>query len=118
MINSIERNLKHKPQSVKSDNWRLPRKFHVENKIIKTTTGKFFVPLKMRLKVLTICHGLNHGINQTIKSKIIWPDLRSEIKCFVENCRICALVRLKYIQSSATPILTKAPMKVVACDSI
>ena len=121
MINAINKKFNHKPESVSIETWRLRNDLIVENNILKTSSGKMFVPYKMRLKVLTIGHGIHHGINQTIerlKSKFFWPNLRTEVKNFIENCRTCALVRPKFLPSSSTPILTKAPMEVVACDFI
>ena len=121
MINAINKKFNHKPESVSLETWRLRNDLIVENNILKTSSGKMFVPYKMRLKVLTIGHKIHHGINQTIerlKSKFFWPNLRTEVKNFIENCRTCALVRPKFLPSSSTPIVTKAPMEVVACDFI
>ena len=93
----------------------------VDDDVLKSRCGKLFVPFRIRRKVLTIGHGVHYGVNQTIerlRKKFIWPNLRKSVSDYVNNCRTCALVKPKFVAAKSTPILTKAPLEVVACDFI
>ena len=55
-----------KPDNVHNNLWRHRNDFCVRNGILETKFSKIFVPFKFRLKVLTVAHGLHHGIQQTL----------------------------------------------------
>ena len=93
----------------------------VKDDVIYINCNKLFVPHKLRLKVLTICHGVHHDVNQTIcriKNWFFWPGLRDSVQTFIQSCRTCSLVKPKFVPSSSSPILCKAPLEIRALDFV
>ena len=85
-----------KPDNLHNNLWRHRNDLCVKNGILETKFGNIFVPFKFRLKILTVAHGLHHGIQQTLgrlRSKFFWPNLKASVESFVKQCRICSLVK-------------------------
>jgi len=101
--------------------WRVRGDLALKDHIIMTEGDRYFVPYRMRLKVLTVGHGAHCGVEQTIsriRSKFFWPGLNEAVKQFVAECRTCALVKPSFISPDASPLLVKSPLEVMACDFI
>ena len=61
------------------------------------------------------------AIQQTLgrlRSKFFWPNLKASVESFVKQCRICSLVKPKFVCPRSMPILSKAPMEILACDFV
>ena len=110
---------KAKPREISYPLWRSRNELMVKDNVIYTNCNKLFVPHKLRLKVLTIGHGVHHGVNQTIcriRNRFFWPGLRDSVQTFIQSCRTCSLVKPKFVPSS--PILCKAPLEILAFDFV
>ena len=84
--------------------------------------NQIFVPKRARIKVLTVCHGLHRGIVATLASlreNCFWPGIRRDAENFVKNCSICCFAKPKFLPPSIDePLMTKAPMEILAFDYI
>jgi len=121
LIEALSRGFTKKPDSVRDNSWRMRNELVVSDGVLKSSTGKIFVPYKLRLKVLNIAHGVHHGVSQTIerlRNRFFWPSLKQSVFSFVKNCRVCSLVKPKFVPAKLSPFVTKAPMEIVACDFI
>jgi len=120
---SLLANLKsaRKPANIDNSTWRCRNELCVKNNVIYTICDKLFVPFRMRVKLLTVGHGVHHGVNQTIcriRSRFFWPNIRKSVEDYISKCRTCSLVKPKYVPPSCTPMLCKAPLEVLACDYV
>ena len=98
---------KAKPREISYPLWRSRNELMVKDNVIYTNCNKLFVPHKLRLKVLTIGHGVHHGVNQTIcriRNRFFWPGLRDSVQTFIQSCRTCSLVKPKFVPSSSSPL--------------
>jgi len=121
MIEAINKNFNRRPDRVSDSLWSLKHKLNVQNGILISNDDRLYVPFSKRFKVLTVAHSNHLGINQTInniKERFIFPNLVNSVNKFVKNCRICNLVKPKFAQPPSCPILTKAPMEVLAMDFV
>lgn len=79
------------------------------------------MPNSLRHKALTLGHGCHIGRNHTLerlRSCFFWPNQASEVSSFVAKCRVCSLVKPKFVAPESAPMLTKSPMETVACDFV
>lgn len=60
---------------------------------ISTKTARPFVPVAMRVQVLTKMHNISHpGTRATTKlvcERFVWPNMKKDIRLFVEQCAQC-----------------------------
>ena len=87
-----------KPIDVSDKLWSMRKSLLLKDEFLYNSENLLYVPYKMRLKVLTVGHGLHHGIVGTlnnIRSCCFWPGMRTDVKKFVKQCRICSLVKPK-----------------------
>ena len=113
--------LRQKPGKVGFALWSQRKSLRVENGMLKNGNGQIFVPRRARIKVLTVCHGLHRGIVATLASLrevCFWPGMRKDAENFVKNCRICCFAKPKFFPPSNEPLMTKAPMEILAMDYI
>ena len=47
-----------------------------------------------------------------------WPKMRDDINNFVRHCRVCSMVKPKFVNASLKPYLVDAPLQMVATDFI
>jgi len=118
---AIKRNYKYKPVELDDDLWRMRRSLVVEKDIIKSDTGKILVPYKKRIRVLKVAHSVHLGEVQTyenVVTRFTFPSIRQNVKRLISNCRICSLVKAKHYSPPASPVITRAPMEVLAIDFV
>ena len=119
MVEALTKSFVQKPKNVSDQLWRVRNQLEIRDNILCTTGGKYFVPFSLRRKVLTVAHGCHHGEKGTLerlRSKFFWPGVTEAVSGFVKKCRTCSLVRPKFTDPTASPMLTKCPMEVLACD--
>ena len=121
MIKFIEGNGQEWPEGVSQTVWKMRKSLTVADGILQSMFGKMFIPFRLRLKVLTVAHGCHSGYDTTylnIRNRFCFPDLSNCVKHFVANCRICNMVKPKFDKPPPCPVLTKAPMEVLALDFV
>jgi len=110
-IIAINKNSCRKPDLVRDSTWRMRNELVVNDNVLKSNNGKLFVPFRLRLKALNLAHGIHHGVHQTIerlRNKFVWPNLKQSVIDFVRSCRVCALVKPKFVSAKLSPFITKA----------
>ena len=120
MNRAVDLRWKHKPSSVSVACWSLRRKMKTEEGFL-LYNGKFFVPSSLRKKLLTASHYGHQGV-ELMMSKLtenyFWPGLRRDVSKFIASCRICSLVRPKYVNPHLKPFLLDAPLQLIATDYV
>ena len=121
MVRAVEEKLRVKPDGVSAALWSQRKSFSVKNSVLYNDEGLIYVPPKARLKVLTLCHALHRGIAATtasVRATCFWPRLRKDVEHFVKNCRVCCFSKPNFLPPSNEPLVTKAPMEILAFDYI
>ena len=121
LITSIQNNSKRKPTTVTHNLWAMRKTLKLKDECLYNASDLLFVPYTNRLKLLTLCHGLHHGISSTydcLHENFFWPGDFKQVANFVKNCRICSLSRPQFLKPPNSPIITKAPMEVLALDFV
>ena len=121
MIKAIEGKYARKPEGVSDGLWKMKASLVVKNDSLRNRSERIFVPYSLRHKALTLGHGCHLGRTQTlerIRNCLFWPGLTNEISAFIDDCRVCSLVKPKFVSPESAPVLTKSPMETVACDFV
>ena len=96
------------------------RKLNIRDGII-FYEDKVFVPSSLRSKILTSAH-YGHQGNSSMVDKIcksfFWPRLRKDVVEFISRCRVCSLVKPRYVNPHLKPYLLDSPMQLLATDYI
>ena len=79
------------------------------------------MPKSVRLKFLTSAHYGHQGI-ESMMNKLtrdyFWPGMKNDVVNFVKGCRVCSLVKPRYMNAHLKPYLLDAPMQLVAADYV
>ena len=121
MLKFLNAEIKQKPEEITSALWSIRGQLIQKSGIIYHKNDTIFVPKSARIKVLTLCHGLHRGIAAThasLREACFWPGDKKAVEDFVNNCRICSIVRPKYFPKPNEPLMTKSPMEILAMDYI
>jgi predicted aspartyl protease len=122
LINAVEcQRLQCKPDGVSETMWSQRKTLRVKERILYNDKGQIYVPFKARIKVLTVCHALHRGITATVESiraTCFWPRMRKDVEEFIKKCRICCFTKPTFMPPPNEPLLTKAPMEILALDYI
>ena len=121
MVQAIERKYTRKPDVVSDSLWKMKTALIVKDGSLMSKGDRFFVPNSLRHKALTLGHGCHLGRTHTferLRSCFFWPNQASEVSSFVAKCRVCSLVKPKFVSPESAPMLTKSPMETVACDFV
>lgn len=113
--------LQSRPDNVSLSLWSSRSSLYVTDGVLYNRNGKIFVPKRARIKVLTFCHGLHRGVQSTIaciKESFFWPSCGECAANFVKDCRICSLTRPQFLPTPNEPLITKAPMEILAMDYV
>ena len=84
-------------------------------------TGRYFIPECLRSKSLLSSHYGHQCAKMTedrLKQKCFWPGMAKDVERYVDQCRICSLVKPKFKRPPMTPFLVDAPLQLVATDFI
>lgn len=117
----VSNQFKQKPTDVSYALWSQRKSLKVKQGVLYNHKEQIFVPKLMRLKILTLCHGLHRGITSTLSSlreTCFWPGHRKAVEEFVKNCRICSFTKPAFLSPPDEPLVTKAPMEIIALDYI
>ena len=75
----------------------------------------------MRKRVLTAMHyghqGAENMMNK-ITADYFWPKMKQDIQNFVSNCRICSMVKPRFVNPQLKPYLLDSPMQLLVTDFI
>jgi transposase InsO family protein len=124
LLRSIRKKMKQRPLEVSPDLWSIRRKVKLIDGILIYEEGeqrKWILPKTLRRKALILAHDSHRGTEGTLsrlRQHFYWPHLRRETQSFVTSCRVCSLVKPKFISATLTPFNVKAPMEVVAMDYV
>lgn len=121
LISCIKNTSSKKPSLVSPNLWAMRKTLKLEHGHLYNKNGLLFVPYKSRLRLLTLCHGLHRGISSTyncLRENFFWPRDYKEVTTFVKDCRICSLIRPQFISAPNVPLITKAPMEIIALDFV
>ncbi|MEO0435035.1 MAG: DDE-type integrase/transposase/recombinase, partial [Cyanobacteria bacterium J06656_5] len=117
----VDKKLHKRPSGVSHELWSQRKTLKLVEGALYNRNNQIFVPSKIRIKVLTLCHGLHRGMTSTMASlreTCFWPGYRKAVDAFVNNCRICSSSKPHFLPASNERLLTKAPMEIVALDYI
>ena len=120
MIFALTNHTTAKPADVSKSLWAVRKDLSVRNGALYKGE-RIFVPFKLRLRILTASHGLHRGMDATVnclREKCFWPRCRDQCVNFVKNCRVCSFVKPRCVPTLATPVISKAPMEILAVDYI
>ena len=122
LINAIDhQQLSRRPEGVSEAMWSQRKSLRVKDRVLYNDKEQIYVPFRARMKVLTVSHALHRGITATIesvKSTCFWPRMRKDVEDFVKKCRICCFSKPSFLPPPNEPLLTKAPMEILALDYI
>lgn len=122
LITAVQRKqLRCRPEGVSEAMWSQRKALRIKEQVLYNASDKIYVPYKARVKVLTVSHALHRGITATIesvRSACFWPGMRKDVEEFVKNCRICCFTKPNFLPPPNEPLLTKAPMEILALDYI
>jgi hypothetical protein len=65
------------------------------------------------MKALKLGHDNHRGIESSLtrlRRHFHWPNLRNDLVQYVKSCRICSLVKLKFVPATLTPLNVKTPI--------
>lgn len=57
-------------------------------------------------------------MHQKLSRDHFWPGMNKDISYFCKQCRICSLMKPKYISAHLKPYLQDVPMQLIAVDYI
>ena len=57
-------------------------------------------------------------MHEKLLKSYFWPGLKSDISQFCKSCRVCSLVKPKYINAHLKPYLLDSPMQLIAADYV
>ena len=117
---AVSKNYTRKPAEVSHDMWSFKRKCSISDSILKVK-DRIFVPKILRKKVLTSTHYGHQGMENMLNKLLadyFWPKMKHDVHDFVRNCRICSLVKPKFVNAELKPYLLDAPMQLVVTDYI
>ena len=120
IVQFIERDQVSRPSNVSNEIWGLHRKLNIRDGLLYYE-DKVFVPGSLRNKILTSAHyghQGNLGMYEKINKNYFWPKLRKDVGEFIAHCRVCSLVKPKYVNPHLKPYLLDSPMQLVATDYI
>jgi len=121
LVIALTKNYKQKPVEVSDIAWEIRNQLEVHDGLIKSKLGKIFVPYRKRIRVLKVAHSGHIGENHTcenIRNRFLLPNLKSSVHRLISNCRICTMVKPKYQQPPCSPVITQAPLEVLALDFV
>ena len=121
VVEALGKKFRVKPDGVSTALWSQRKSFVIKDNVLYNSDGLIYVPPKARVKVLTLCHALHRGIAATIagvRATCFWPRLRGDVEHFVKNCRVCCFSKPNFLPPSNEPLVTKAPMEILAFDYI
>ena len=120
LFKAMSKNYTRKPTAVSHDMWSFKRKCSISESLLKSNE-RVFVPKGLRKRVLTATHYGHQGIENMLtklSNDYFWPKMKNDVRDFVRNCRICSLVKPKFINAELKPYLLDAPMQLVVTDYI
>jgi len=118
---TISQNLSIKPDRLPHFLWNLRKDIKINSNGLLTFRNRIFVPEKLKLKFITSFHYGHQGIEAMIAKltqDYFWPRMREDIKHFVKHCRVCSMVKPKFVNAALKPYLVDAPLQMVATDFI
>lgn len=109
-----------RPSNISNELWSVHHSLNIQDGIV-FHDDKVFVPHSLRRKILTSAH-YGHQGNSSMSDKIsknfFWPKLRKDVAEFISHCRVCSLVKPRYVNPHLKPYLLDSPMQLVATDYI
>lgn len=98
------------------------RDLHVQDGLIcYKDTARYLIPECLRNKALLSSHYGHKCVKMTeeqLKQKCFWPGMAKDVERYVDQCRVCSLVKPKFKRPPMTPFLVDAPLQLVATDFI
>ena len=119
LFKAVSKNYTRKPTAVSHDMWSFKRKCSTSLRAPFEVNECVFVPKGLRKRVLTATHYGHQGIENMLtklSTDYFWPKMKNDVRDFVRNCRICSLVKPKFINAELKPYLLDAPMQLVVTD--
>ncbi len=91
-----------------SKNKRYSRKIFHGGEQLVCYDGKIYIPKPLRLNVITwyheyLCHPGETRTEETIKQHLWWPEMRPQIRSFVDKCEACQRGKKKRLKYGLLP---------------
>jgi transposase InsO family protein len=112
------------PRGVSAELWSARNRVRIEQGVLvyeEDGKRRWILPKALRRRALALAHDNHRGVESTLdrlRRCAYWPKSRKEVTDYVQKCRICSLVRPKFIPATLTPFVTKAPLEIVAMDYV
>ena len=120
LYKTVAREYSRRPRRVSHVMWSLKKKLTIKQSLLHVN-DKIFVPLKLRTRVLTATHYGHQGIEnmqRKLSADYFWPNMKKNVHDFVRNCRICSMIKPKFVNAQLKPYLLDAPLQLVVTDYI
>jgi transposase InsO family protein len=123
-LRSMKRKEIQRPQEISKELWSIRKRVRQENGILTfedEQQKRWILPNSLRKKALKLGHDNHRGIESSLarlRRHFYWPNLRNDLVQYVKSCRICSLVKPKFVPATLTPLNVKAPLEIVALDYI
>ena len=120
LYKTVAREYTRRPHRVSHVMWSLKKKLTIKQSLLHVN-NKIFVPLKLRTRVLTATHYGHQGIEnmqRKLSADYFWPNMKKNVHDFVRNCRICSMIKPKFVNAQLKPYLLDAPLQLVVTDYI
>jgi transposase InsO family protein len=121
---AIKSKCEKRPAEVSAALWSVRRQVKLNDGILtyqEEGSSRWIIPQSLRQQVMQLAHDNHRGIDATLsrlRRQAYWPNSRKDVETFVKKCRICALVKPKFLPATLTPFTVKAPMEIVAMDFV
>ena len=124
LYRAIKEKSKVRPKEVTAEMWSVRKQLKIANGVLvfdDDGTSRWIIPHSLRLRALSLAHSNHRGVEGTLarlRRTAYWPNSRDEVTQFTRKCRICSLVKPKFVPATLTPFIVIAPMKIVAMDYV
>ena len=120
LFKAISSEYRRRPRGVSQVMWSFKNKLTIKDSLVHVK-NKIFVPLCMRKRVLTAMHYGHQGVENMmnkITADYFWPKMKQDVRDFVSNCRICSMVKPRFVNPQLKPYLLDSPMQLLVTDFI